>query len=226
MKEFINIGLPLGLMSIIETSTFAAATFFIARFGTTLLAAHQIVLQYLGFTITLVFAMAQAVSIRVSHAVGRQDIAGIHSAVYVGMLLNFFCVLPIAAAFYFFPEFFLRVDINIHDPANAALVRSASSLLFISGVLLLFDNFRIISAGALRGLKDTRFSMYLSCMSFWGVGLCFAFIFSFWLHKGGIGIWWGLTLGIASGAAITFWRLRHQLSRITVNHLKKLSALH
>lgn len=225
LYEFIKVGLPLGLMSVIEVSTFAVATFFIARFGTSMLAAHQIVLQYLGFAITLVFAMSQAVSIRVGHAVGRQDSVGIYYAAYSGMILNFMCVLPIMGAFYFFPKFFLWIDINIHDPANAALVHDASSLLFIMGILLVFDNFRIIGSGALRGLKDTKASMYISFLSFWCIGISFAFLFSFIFKWNGVGIWWGLALGILCGAIITLLRLRRLLASMTVESLENLSKI-
>lgn len=219
IKELIKIGLPMGFMHVIEVSTFMLATFWIARFGTTLLAAHQIVMQYLGFVITIVFAMSQAVTIRVGQAVGEQNLQNIYYAVYVGMVLNFICMFIVALAFYFFPKFFLRLDINIFDPANHALVADTSALLSISAVLMLFDNFRIIGFGALRGLKDTKFSMYTSFISFWIIGLSLAFLFAFTFQFQGSGVWWGLTLGVACGAAIVFTRMQFLLKRID---LKKL----
>src|SRR5207249_1698672 len=106
---------------VIEVSTFALATLWIGYFGTTFLAAHQIVIQYLSFSITLVFAMSQAVTIRVGHAVGRQDITGIRYAIYVGMMLNFFLILLVAIAFILFPKLFISLDIDIHNIANQSL---------------------------------------------------------------------------------------------------------
>jgi multidrug resistance protein, MATE family len=219
LKELISVGLPIGFMHVIEVSTFAVVTFWIAWFGTTLLAAHQIVFQYLGFTITLVFAMSQAVTVRVGHAVGRHDLSGVRYATYVGMMLNFICVAAIAMAFYICPEFFLKVDIDIYGPSNAVLVRDASTLLSICGVLLLFDNFRIIGFGALRGLKDTRFPMYSSFIAFWLVGLTAAYLLSTVFHLAGKGIWWGLTVGIASGAVLMLIRLHYLLKRVDLNRL-------
>lgn len=219
LKELIHVGLPMGFMHVIEVSTFAVITFWIAQFGTTMLAAHQIVMQYLGFAITLVFAMSQAVTVRVGHSVGQQDITGVRYAAYVGMVLNFFCVLIIALAFYFFPTFFFRLDLDIYKPSNALLVRDASMLLSICSVLLVFDNFRIIGFGALRGLKDTRFSMFSSLIAFWIVGLSTGYLFGFVFHLQGQGIWWGLTLGIASGAGIVFMRMHYLLQRIDIKKL-------
>ncbi len=42
-KELIHVGLPMGFMHVIEICAFTIMTFWIARFGTTTLAAHQIV---------------------------------------------------------------------------------------------------------------------------------------------------------------------------------------
>lgn len=221
LKELVRIGLPMGCMHVIEVSSFAVATFWIARFGTTMLAAHQIVMQYLGFAITMVFAMSQAVTVRVGHAVGKQSVAGIHYAIYVGMGLNFLCMLLVALAFIFIPHFFLRLDININDAANALLIRDSSNLLAIAAILLIFDNFRIIGFGALRGLKDTKFPMYSSFITFWVVGLSLAYLFGFYFSFAGKGIWWGLTLGIASGAVMVFARVQWRLRTTKLENLAK-----
>jgi len=225
LKLFFQIGLPMGFMSVIEVSTFAVTTLWMGHFGTTSLAAHQLALQYLSFAITLVFAMSQAVTIRVGHAVGRQDLMGAKYAASVGMLLNFCCISLVAIAFYFIPEIFFRLDLNINNPANATLIHDASSLMSIAGILLIFDNFRIIGFGALRGLKDTRFPMLASFIGFWLVGLTSAYVFSFIWDMQAEGIWYGLTLGIAVGAIVIILRLRNLLRRLTPNYLAELSAI-
>lgn len=213
LKELIRLGLPIGCMHLIEVSAFAFATFWIAQFGTTMLAAHQIVMQYLNFGITLVFAMSQAVTVRVGHAAGRKDLSSIRFAIYVGMGLNFIVMAIIALALNLFPEFFLRLDINIYDSQNALLVKYSSLLIAIGGILMLADNFRIIGFGALRGLKDTTFPMLSSFIAFWVIGLSCAYLFGFILHFQGQGIWWGLTLGIACGAVIVFARVQWLLNQ-------------
>lgn len=219
LKELIRIGLPIGFMHVIEVSTFALTTIWIARFGTTMLAAHQIIFQFLGLAITLVFAMSQAVTVRVGHAVGEQNMKSVMYASYVGMMLNFIVVTIITLAFYFIPAFFLQLDMNVHLPANAALLRDATALLSICGVLLIFDNFRIIGFGALRGLKDTQFPMFASFISFWVIGLSAAYLFSFIWRFQGVGIWWGLTFGIACGAVIVHARLYWILKRVDLTKL-------
>src|SRR3990167_9149572 len=214
LKELISIGLPMGFMHVIEVSTFTIVTFWISRFGTTLLAAHQIILQYLGLIITMVFGMSQAVTVRVGNAIGRQDLSGISYAAFIGMGLNSIFIILIALSFFLIPEFFLSIDINIANPANKTLVHDASMLLEIAGILLIFDNLRIIGFGALRGLKDTRFPMYAAFVGFWIVGLGCAYLFSFVLPFQGEGIWWGLTIGIATSASLVLIRLYQKLRSI------------
>lgn len=214
LKELIGIGLPMGFMYLIEVSALAFTTLWMARFGTTMLAANQIVSQYLGLVITLISAMSQTVTVRVGYAIGKQDLSGIGDAIIVGILLTSFCMLITAILFNFFPQLFLLVDINIKDPANVPLIRDASALLAVCGILLIFDNIRIIGFGALRGFKDTRFPMYAVFIELWIVGLSSAYIFSFVLNFNGVGIWWGLTLGIAFGALLNLLRVKYMLKKI------------
>lgn len=223
-KELIRVGLPMGVMHVIEVGAIAVATFWIGHFGTTALAAHQIVTQFLIFVITIVFAMSQAVTIRVGHEVGRKDRMGVTYAIYVGMVLNFCIMLIVAGALYLFPEFFLRVDLDVANPNNASLVIAAAALLKIIAILILFDNFRIIGFGALRGLKDTNFPMYASFVSFWLIGLSAAYLFAFNFHFKEFGIWWGLTLGIACGAVIIFVRMQYILRRVDLEKIVAVNA--
>jgi len=222
LKECLRIGLPMGLMHLIECSTFAVATLWIARFGTDILAAHQIVMQYFHLCVPVVFAMSQTVTVRVGHAIGRQDVSGVRYAIYAGMLLTFFGALCLAIAFISVPQLFLAIDINLADANNAELIRNASLLLSIFSVLFLWDNCRIVIFGALRGLKDTRFAMYSSLIGFWAIGLTTAFLLSFVFDFKGPGIWWGLTAGIMSGAIILIARLQYRLKRIDLKKIMKI----
>ncbi len=225
LKELLAVGLPIGFMHVIEVSTFTFATFWISQFGTTMLAAHQIVMQYLSFTITIVFAMSQAVTVRVGHSVGQKNLQAVYYASYVGMFMNLLCVAIIALAFYIIPTFFLQLDMNVLLPKNAELVRDSSALLSMCAILILFDNCRIIGFGALRGLKDTQFPMYASLISFWLIGLPAAYYFGFITLSGGKGIWWGLTLGIACGALIVLTRMNILLKRVDLNKIMSESVV-
>jgi len=214
--ELIRVGFPIGCMHVIEVSTFTIATFWIAKFGTTALAAHQIIMQYLGFMITMVFAMSQAVTVRVGHAIGSQSLDQIRLAIIVGLVLDLFAVALIVFIFICLPTYILHFDINPNDPKNAELVKIATKLFTIAAILLIFDNFRIIGFGALRGLKDTTFPMIASLISFWLIGLSSAYYFGIVNNMGGAGVWCGLTIGIASGAVIVLMRTRYLVNQLNI----------
>jgi len=212
--ELIRVGFPMGCMHVIEVSSFTVATFWIAEFGTTVLAAHQITLQYLSFMITFVFAMAQTVTVRIGHEIGSHHHENIPLVIMVGMMLDSIVVIFIVGAFIFLPKYILNLDINTQDIKNAELVAIASKLFLFAAILLIFDNFRIVGFGALRGLKDTTFPMIASFISFWLIGLSSAYYFGFKTNMAESGIWLGLALGIASGAVIVSIRTFHLVNRL------------
>lgn len=218
-KEFLRVGLPMGFMHVIEVSAFTIMTFMIGHFGTVTLAAHQILMQYLGFAVNIVFAMSQAVSIRVGHAVGQQNLTDVKQASYVGVYLNFLLISLVALIFMLVPKFLIALDLQTNTAIDFNLVKQAQHLLFIGAIFLMLENFRIIGFGALRALKDTYFSMITSLIGFWIIGISLAFILGFTLNFKGPGIWWGLTLGIATATVIVLARLRYLLQKVDLAKL-------
>lgn len=215
LKKLIHIGYPTGLVQIIEVSAFSVVTFWIGHFGTTLLAAHQIAIQYFIFIITLVFSMSQAVMIRVTHFMSQKNYQHLYTAAFVGLLLNGIVMFCIALAFYFMPAFFIGIDLNHHNPAHTELIQEASTLLRIVGLILFIDNFRIIGMGALRGLKDFHFPFFITLFSFGGVACPAAYYLGFHCGYGAVGIWWGLFCGVFVGALLTQYRLQLKLKQLS-----------
>jgi MATE family multidrug resistance protein len=220
--EMIRIGLPMGLMSFIEISALSAITYEIAAFGTDQLAAHRIVLQYIGLLITIVFAMSQAVTVRVGHAVGEQNKHTINNAIGVGMLINFILILILAIILFFLARWLVHFDININDAKNYFLVSNTINLFHIVSFLLIFDNFRIIGFGALRGIKDTNFPMLASLISFWGIGISLGYYLGFVLKWQDTGIWFGMTIGILSGAVIVLARIFYKMRNLDLEKILEI----
>ncbi len=216
LKKLIHIGYPTGLVQIIEVGAFSIITFWIGHFGTTLLAAHQIAIQYFIFIITLVFSMSQAVMIRVTHFMGQGNRQSLYTASFVGLILNGIVMFCIACAFYFAPLFFIGLDLNHHNPAHTDLIQEASTLLRVVGLILFVDNFRIIGMGALRGLKDFHSPFYITLFSFVCVACPAAYLLGFTFNHGGVGIWWGMFFGVFVGAILTQYRLQQKLKQLSL----------
>jgi MATE family multidrug resistance protein len=221
LKELVRVGLPIGFMSCIEIGAFAIMTFAVARFGVTQLAAHQITFQFAGLLITVVFAMSQAVTVRVGHAVGEGNRSQVDYSIGVGMLITICVMLFLSAIMLIFPHWLIHFDVDIHAPKNQLLVAQATSYFRVLAFLFLFDTFRIIGFGALRGIKDTRFPMLASFVAFWLVGLGLSYLLGFVFDLQSVGIWLGMTLGISVGAVIICWRLFFQLKHLDMVKVAK-----
>lgn len=211
-KELIRIGLPMGFAQAIEVSSFAVLTLWMGHFGTTMLAAHQIVLQFLGFIVTLLFAMAQAVTVRIGHLAGAGEYKSLKMTVGVGLGASFVMILLIVIGFSVFHLSLLSIDLNVQDPKNSLLIKDALGLLSIVALWLIIENFRIVAQGALRGLKDTFSLLMIAILNFWIVGLPMAYLVSFVFDFGGEGLWWGFIVGILVGAIAMMYRLSQLLS--------------
>jgi MATE family multidrug resistance protein len=201
-------------MYVIEVGAFCTATIMMARFSTVVLAAHQIVFQYLAFILNAAFAIAQAVSIRIGQNIGKQQYSEVRYSSYAGLGLVFVAMLIMSLLYLFAPQWLLSIDINIHAPENQALVKEAALLLCVPAFYQLFDGIRVVCAGALRGLKDTRAAMYNSIISFWVIGITCAYVFAFVLDWQGVGIWLGMSVGVISGTIMLGVRLSRKLNGI------------
>jgi MATE family multidrug resistance protein len=89
----------------------------------------------------------------------------------------------------------------------------AASYLVWAGIFQIVDGAQVTGAGMLRGLGDTRVPMWLAGLGYWGIGLPTGVVLGFWTNLGGVGIWIGLSAGLASVACLMTgrWALRERL---------------
>jgi MATE family multidrug resistance protein len=87
--------------------------------------------------------------------------------------------------------------VDINNEKYALLVKYAVSFLSIAGLLQLTDCIRLISTAALRGLKDTKIPMIISITTFWFIAFPSAYLLAFHWNFGGIGLWYGMLIGLS-----------------------------
>ncbi|KTC83450.1 MATE family efflux transporter [Legionella cincinnatiensis] len=219
-KEMLRIGLPIGFTYFIELVGFTVVTYFVSRFNNIALAAHQIILQFEGVIVNIPHSISQAITVRVGIQVGRMDKTGVIYASYVGIILGFLISLVIFLILVLFPMKMLSIDFNIHEHAN--IVQIVIPLFFTLGVFQVFDSIRVLEAGALRGLKDTKFTMYVNIFCFSILGVFLAYLMGIVLNHNVQGIWYGLTFGMILGAIILFFRLKKTIKNADLSHLLKI----
>ena len=101
-------------------------------------------------------------------------------------------------------------------------------LLLVAAAFQLFDSLQAVASGILRGVKDTRVPMLIALFSYWGVGLPVAYLLAFGAGWGGIGVWWGLALGLAAAALLLSGRfqLRDRLGLLGLKYERPSSRTH
>ncbi|WP_392537513.1 MATE family efflux transporter [Legionella sp. 227] len=203
--ELLKIGAPLGIMYCVEIGFFFVLILIAGSLGNQLLAANQITLQYLCILISIIFSIAQAITVRIGHLLGEGDISSAKHAGYTGTFASVIFMSVAALIYWFFPELLIGIDFDTHDPLNQGVVHFAIQLLAICAIFQIFESARISLFGALRALKDTRYTLVISMFSFWGIALPIGYLFAIPLQWGGVGLWWGMSLA-AFGSAVLLYR--------------------
>lgn len=220
--EILHVGVPMGAMYTIEIGFFLVLTLLMGHLSRQTLAANQIALQYLGQLIAVIFSVAQAVTVRVGHAIGANNIAIAERASYSGIFISALCMSLVALCYWFLPQKLIGIDFRIDDPANAEIVAQATQFLAICALFQLLESIRITLFGALRGLKDSRWTLLASVMSFWCIAFPVGYAWAIKLHFGGKGLWWGMVLGAACSVMVLFFRFQYKIKCYTTHTEKAI----
>ena len=201
-RRLFALGFPAALQMTLEVGVFAAATALAARLAPAALAAHQIALHFAGFTFMIPLGVASAGAVRVGHAVGRRDPAGVRRSGWTALLFGAGFMLCAAVVFIAFP----RALIGAFTSDDGVLTVGAT-LLLVAAVFQLFDGLQGVATGVLRGLGDTRSPMLWNLAGHWFIGLPLGYVLAFVMGFGVIGLWWGLSTGliICGVALVIVW---------------------
>ena len=211
LGELIHIGLPMGSMFCIEVAFFLTLTLLMGRYGSAMLAANQITLQFLGLVSVVTFSLAQAVTVRIGHTIAETKSRIAEKITSSGALLAGSFMTLVLFTYVMFPLQLLSIDLNIHDPNNAGTIVFAKKFLILGALFQIIESMRFILFGALRGFKDTRFTLLASIISFWGISLPVGYLFALAFGWDGMGLWAGTLVGQITAVILLFYRLRAKL---------------
>jgi multidrug resistance protein, MATE family len=213
-REILRLGWPISATVAFETGLFALSALLMGRFGAGSLAAHQVAIQSASFTFMIPLALGVATTARVGHAVGRGDPLGARAAGAVGIGISLLFMSLTALVFALAPRTIVGFYLDLGDPGNAPVIGHAVSFLMLAAVFQLFDGLQVSALGALRGLKDTRAPMLITLVSYWFVGLGAGVWLAFGRGHEGVGLWWGLVLGLAVASVALTLRFLALLRRL------------
>lgn len=204
-KAPLALGLPAGLQRLAEAGAFTITGVLMARIGTLSVAAHQIAITLSSVTFMACLGVSAAASVRVGHAVGRGDSAAARLAGLVALAVAAGYMLACGVAFALAPRW-LALLLSDQD----AVVLASLPLIGVAAVFQISDGLQVVATGALRGAGDTTLPLYLNLVGYYALGLPIGMLLGYQLGMGGVGLWWGLCIGLSVVAVllvVRFWRL-------------------
>ena len=197
---------PLMIQSGVECGLWSFGAVVSGWFGKIQLASYQVVntIAQLGFMIYMSFSVAT--SIRVANYTGVGDLKGIRRITSAG--LHMVLGLATVASIVFF--FFTQDLVHLFTPD--ADVRQYAVLLIIPLILYQYvDGTQLTYVSALRGMSDVKPLLWISLISYIGVGIPVLL----WMSKGlgmeTVGVYYSFSVALGVAATLLIWAYRRGL---------------
>jgi MATE family multidrug resistance protein len=209
-REFLRLGLPIGLSFFVEISLFTFIALLVARLGTVVVASHQIVMSCASIIYMVPQSLSTAMSVRVGHAVGARHFRDARLIAGIGLLLGLACGAAIMLLI-----LCLRTQIISLYTDDPRLIHLGGMLLIFAAVYQLADATQAIASGILRGYRLTAIPMLIHISAFWGVGLGLGIVLGLtrWLTPepmGIFGFWSALVVSLSVAAMLLISYLARQ----------------
>lgn len=206
LKEYLRIGIPMGVSIFMETSIFGVVAIFVAKFGTDVIAGHQAALNFssLIYMFPMSFSLALTIVVGVEYGAKRFEDAMTYTK--IGLQLS-----TILAFIYMILEYFnqdLIASIYTTDPDVIVLIKH-----FIIYAILwqLGDAIGCPIQGSLRGYKEVNSIFWASMLAFWGITLPLGLYLDYYCNQGAYSYWQSLVVGVGISAVIlSYWLHRLQ----------------
>jgi MATE family multidrug resistance protein len=188
IREFLKLGIPIGLTFIADVTAFTFMALFIARRGPVVSGAHQIAANLAALAFMVPLALGNATSVLVGQALGAGQAQRARHVCWEGIRLGMSIALVLSLIFW------------LGAPRIAALYTTdlqvqavAIPLIMMVGLYHLGDALQAVTVKALRGYKNSVVPMVIYTVTLWVPGL-----------GGGIVLGLTNTFGPARGAP-GFW---------------------
>ncbi|RQW63597.1 MATE family efflux transporter [Vibrio viridaestus] len=205
--KLFKLGLPVASAQFFEVTLFAAVALLISPLGPTIVAAHQIAINFSTLIFMLPMSIGVAVTIRVGHFLGE----GRNEDAQIATKTALFVAIGTALITASFTMLGSGIIARMYT-SNQEVLDLAVSLLIVAGVYQCTDAFQATAAGALRGYKDMRAIFIRTLVSYWGVGLPVGYILGMtnWVISpmGAKGFWIGFIAGLSTAAVLLGLRLK------------------
>jgi MATE family multidrug resistance protein len=165
-KELLRIGVPAGMSTLFEVTSFTLMAVLIARLGAPTLSGHQIVANIAAILFMVPLSMGFSSGALVAQALGARDAirARTLSVHALRLALTGGCALALLT-------WLARDPIIAAYTTDPEVARAARGLIAVAAAFHAFDALQGVSVFVLRGYKVTVAPMLIYSTSLWGIGL-------------------------------------------------------
>ena len=207
IKPILALGIPNSLALLFEISLFSFIALFIASLGTEIIAAHQIAISFTSVAFMIPLSLGMALSVRVGYGFGESDQTKVLNTLATGFAWALVIGMSLAIL-----SFYWRIDIAQLYSNDEVVITIATGLILYASMYQVFDAIQVNAAGALRGFHDTKVTMWVTLISYWGIGLGLGYLFTFTdvivPQMGVSGFWLGIVLGLILASILLTVRLQ------------------
>lgn len=201
-KKIMILGIPIGLAVFFEVSIFSSGAIILSTLGDTVVAAHQIAISVTSQLFMIPLSLSIALTISIGTYYGEKNWIAMKEVQHVGLVTAICsaCITMLIIAV--FKEHITALYTDDSRVANITL-----SLLYFCISYQLLDALQVSAAGCLRGLQDTRSSMWVTLISYWGVSMPLSIYWVRYSNHGPEAIWLSLNIGLLVACVLLLSRL-------------------
>jgi MATE family multidrug resistance protein len=215
VKEYFSIGTPIAVGMLMEVGLFGMIGIMVARYGVDLTGAHQIAMNIATVAFMVPLGLSVAITARVGFWQGKQNYAQMRLAGFCGIGLSIlFQALSVSLMLLF------RHDFVGFYTDNPELINLAASLIFLAAIFQFSDGLQINSAGALRGMKDTKIPMIYMAIAYWLFGFPIGYYLAEYQGLKVQGFWIGIIVGLSIAAILLLSRFIRR-SKHAINYAQQ-----
>ena len=202
LKDYLRIGVPMGVSIFMETSIFGVVALFIAKFGTEVIAAHQAALNFSSLIYMFPLSFSLALTIVVGVEYGAKNFQGARDYTKLGLEMS----LAIAVV-YMALELVFRQYVALIYSSNPEVIELVKHFLIYAILWQAGDAVAAPIQGILRGYKDVNATFWSGMLAYWGICLPVGLLLDYQFNQGAFAYWRSLDLGVISSAVILSIRL-------------------
>ncbi|MCK6485052.1 MAG: MATE family efflux transporter [Phycisphaerae bacterium] len=203
--NLLRVGSPTSVQWILDIAAwFLFQTILIAGFGTSALAAANVVIQCMHVSFMPAIGIGMTICSLVGHAIGEGRPALAVRRTAIGCAMISLYMGPVGVAFVVFREFLIGLF-----SSDVVVIEVGALMLIWAGVFQLFDGIGIAYCMALRGAGDTAYPAAAIFVLAWAVFLGGGWAATRWLPAWGFhGPWAACTVYVVLFGLVMWWRFR------------------